>query len=50
MNRIIILIVSFMSIYNITLAQTPANDLNWQLKWQDHFNSFNNQMRIILTK
>jgi hypothetical protein len=50
MNKSILFFISCLCILNMAFAQTPANDLNWQLKWQDHFNSFNDQMRIILTK
>jgi len=33
--------MTFVLIHNIIFAQTPANDLHWQLKWQDNFSSFN---------
>ena len=42
MNKIIILIVGCLLIYNIAFTQPSIypNDLNWQLKWQDDFSSF----------
>ena len=39
MNRIILLVVGCLLMYNMAFAQTPThhNDLNWQLKWEDNF-------------
>ena len=39
MNRISILII-FCFLPILVFAQTPANDPHWQLKWEDQFNSF----------
>ena len=43
MNRIIILVVGCLPMYNMAFAQTPTfhNDRNWQLHWEDNFTSLN---------
>ena len=41
MNRHLILIVGYLFMYQTVSAQTPSNDLNWQLKWEDNFHTLN---------
>ena len=39
-TRIILVIIGYLLITNNSIAQTPATDPHWKLKWQDDFNSF----------
>jgi beta-glucanase (GH16 family) len=42
MKWIIIFLTGCLFFHIIVLAQTPANDPHWQLKWEDNFNFFDN--------
>jgi len=42
MNRIILLIISYLVVHQIAFTQSPANnDPHWQLNWEDNFNFLN---------
>ena len=49
MNKIIVFVVGYLLMQNITFAQTPTyhNDQNWQLKWEDDFSTLNSDRWLV---
>jgi len=50
MNKIILLIISYLLALYVAFAQTPTYtpiDPHWQLEWEDHFNSLDQTRWII---
>lgn len=40
MSRFLFIIISSLLLPNMVFSQELLSDLNWQLKWQDNFDSF----------